>query len=57
MGFDREDRDNFFSLLFKGFSASEAGGWVNFGNLLKGFALFAVIFLVAGAGIYGRPRN
>ena len=52
MGFDREDRDNFFSLLFKGFSASEAGGWVNFGNLLKGFALFAVIFLVAGAGIY-----
>lgn len=52
MGFDREDRDNFFSLLFKGFSSSEAGGWVSFGNLLKGFALFAVIFLVAGAGIY-----
>ena len=52
MGLDRGDRESFFSLLFKGFSASEAGGWVSFGNLLKGFALFGVIFLVAGAGIY-----
>ena len=52
MGFDRDDRDNFIKRLAEGFSARDAMGLVSLGNLLKGFAIIAVIGLLAGTGIY-----
>lgn len=52
MGFDRDDRDNFIKRLAEGFSGREALGWVNFGNLIKGFAILVAAFLVIGGGIY-----
>lgn len=52
MGFDREDFENFFKNIFRGFGAKDAAGWVNFGNVVKGLAIFATIGLVMGAGIY-----
>ena len=48
MAWNRNDRDNFFTLLFKGFSIRDAAGWVNFKIVIAGLALFATAFLVIG---------
>ncbi len=52
MAFDRDDRDSFIKRLAEGFSGRDALGLVSLGNLLKGLAILATLFLIVGAGIY-----